>query len=70
VNDTVQLLYIDIKLLVEELHVMSFPISCDSSLLWLLVVRVLQWYKTDINSLLQMIENLTLYQIMKYGLFL
>jgi len=66
----VQLLYIDIKLLVEELHVMSFHISCDSSLLWLSVVRVLQWYKTDINSLLQMIENLTLYQIMKYGLFL
>jgi len=36
----------------EELLVMSFDKSCDSSLLWwLLVVSVLQWYKTEINML-------------------
>jgi len=38
--------------LAEELHVMSFHLLCDSSLLWLLVVSVLQWYKTDINNLI------------------
>jgi len=33
-----------------KLLVMSFDWSCDSSLLWwLVVVSVLQWYKTDIK---------------------
>jgi len=64
VNDTVQLLYISIILLV-----MSFDWSCDSHLCcdWWLSVY---YNGTKQISTLQKFGKLTLYQIMKYGLLL